>query len=68
MLDAELPYRIAVGGTWIIGYAIRLYYERQARGVQRVSARHLTRDRIFYRHVGLKPDLQRHSTAMVRVT
>jgi protein-S-isoprenylcysteine O-methyltransferase Ste14 len=48
MLDAELPYRIAVGGTWIIGYAIRLYYERQARGVQRVSARHLTRDRIFY--------------------
>ena len=48
MLDAELPYRIAVGGTWIIGYAIRLYYERQARDVQRVSARHLTRDRIFY--------------------
>lgn len=48
MLDAELPFRIAVGGTWIIGYAIRLYHERQARGVQRVSARHLTRDRIFY--------------------
>jgi protein-S-isoprenylcysteine O-methyltransferase Ste14 len=48
MLDPELPYRIAVGGTWIIGYAVRLYYERQARGVQRVSARHLTRDRIFY--------------------
>jgi protein-S-isoprenylcysteine O-methyltransferase Ste14 len=48
MLDPELPYRIAVGGTWIIGYAVRLYYERRARGVQRVSARHLTRDRIFY--------------------
>ena len=48
MLDAELPYRIAVGGAWIIGYAVRWYYERQARGVQRVSARHLTRDRIFY--------------------
>jgi protein-S-isoprenylcysteine O-methyltransferase Ste14 len=48
MLDAELPFRIAVGATWIIGYAIRLYHERQARGVQRVSARHLARDRIFY--------------------
>jgi protein-S-isoprenylcysteine O-methyltransferase Ste14 len=48
MLDAELPYRIAVGGTWIIAYAIRFYYERQARGVQRVSARHLTRERILY--------------------
>jgi protein-S-isoprenylcysteine O-methyltransferase Ste14 len=46
--ERELPYRIAVGGTWIIGYAIRLYYERQARKVQRVGARHLTRDRIFY--------------------
>jgi len=48
MLETELPYRIAVGGTWIIGYAIRWYYERRARGVQRISARHLTRDRIFY--------------------
>jgi Putative protein-S-isoprenylcysteine methyltransferase len=51
MLDmsaGELPYRIALGSSWIIGYAIRLYYERQARGVQRVSARHLTRERILY--------------------
>jgi protein-S-isoprenylcysteine O-methyltransferase Ste14 len=48
MTDGELPYRIALGSTWIIGYAIRLYYERQARGVERISARHLTRDRIFY--------------------
>ena len=47
-MDAELAYRIAVGGIWIIGYAIRLYYERQARAVQRVSSRHLSRDRIFY--------------------
>ena len=48
MLDTELPYRIAVGGTWIIGYAIRLYYERRARTVQRVSARHSARERILY--------------------
>ena len=46
--ETELPYRIAVGSTWIVGYAIRLYYERRARGVQRVSARHLTRERILY--------------------
>lgn len=48
MSDRELPYRIAVGCTWIISYAIRLYYERQARSVQRVSARHPTRERILY--------------------
>jgi len=48
MLDTELPYRIALGGSWIIGYGIRLYYERQARSVQRVSARHSTRERILY--------------------
>jgi protein-S-isoprenylcysteine O-methyltransferase Ste14 len=48
MPDAELPYRIAVGGAWIIGYAIRLYHERQARDVPRVSGRHVTRDRVFY--------------------
>ena len=48
MLDTELPYRIAVGSAWIIGYAIRLYYERRARAVQRVSARQVTRERILY--------------------
>jgi protein-S-isoprenylcysteine O-methyltransferase Ste14 len=47
-VDTELPFRIALGATWIIGYSIRLYYERQARDVQRVSSRHLARDRIFY--------------------
>jgi protein-S-isoprenylcysteine O-methyltransferase Ste14 len=48
MVDTELAFKVALGSTWIIGYAVRLYYERQARGVQRVSARHLARDRIFY--------------------
>lgn len=47
-MDGELAYRIAVGATWIVGYAIRLYHERQAREVQRVRARHLARERILY--------------------
>jgi len=48
MLDNELAYRAAVGVLGILGFAIRLYYQRRFRDVRRAAANGAVRDRILY--------------------
>jgi protein-S-isoprenylcysteine O-methyltransferase Ste14 len=47
MLDNELVYRAAVGGLGILGFAVRIYYQRRFGQVQRTAAGGV-RDKIFY--------------------
>jgi protein-S-isoprenylcysteine O-methyltransferase Ste14 len=48
MDDTEIAYKIAVGVVGAVSFGLRLYYQRRLRGVRRVSARHLSRDQVYY--------------------
>jgi len=48
MTDHELLFRLAAALVWILGFGVRFYFQRQVRGVERTSARHVSRDRVLY--------------------
>src|SRR5262245_4007787 len=48
MLEDELAYRVTVGTLGIAGFALRLYYQRQFRDVQRTAGRGIGRDKALY--------------------
>jgi protein-S-isoprenylcysteine O-methyltransferase Ste14 len=48
MLEDELAYRVTVGSLGIACFALRLYYQRQFRDVQRTEARSTVRDKALY--------------------
>jgi protein-S-isoprenylcysteine O-methyltransferase Ste14 len=47
-MDTELAYKIAVGSLGAVAFGLRLYYQSRLRNVRRVSARHLSRDQVYY--------------------
>ena len=51
MSENEVVFRATVAALMIAGFAVRFYYQRQARHVQRIAARELGRDEFFYRVV-----------------
>jgi protein-S-isoprenylcysteine O-methyltransferase Ste14 len=48
MSDVETAFRVAVAGLGLVGFAVRFYFQYQARRVQRVTATQTGRDRFFY--------------------
>ena len=48
MSENEVVFRATVAALMIAGFAVRTYYQRQARHVRRVAARELGRDNFFY--------------------
>jgi len=48
MFESEFAFRAAAATLGAAGLAVRLYYQRRVRNVQRTSARHLRRDQAYY--------------------
>jgi protein-S-isoprenylcysteine O-methyltransferase Ste14 len=48
MIESELAYRAVAAALGAVGFAVRFYYQLRMRSVERVSARHLRRDQVYY--------------------